>query len=258
MDKKTIILGSLLLFTFGLFAQAKDTSLKVVPNTYYYKRIYVGFNYGLAAPMGSFSTNNTEFNNSAFAKRGKFLNFFDFGYRVGKTLGFTGYLFNSSNQLDADAILSNLVEPDGINYFSAEAGDYQLRGMMLGLLVSKYGNLYDLDLKFMAGRAKFNVPHMAFGYTQDGFPGARITTYTPSSETTYGVGLGFGFRVHLNQNIDFTTNGNYLIFQNTFTKEIDDYSGYRVDEFRLTHETFNLSFGIAYRFLNDETVMYEH
>lgn len=258
MDRKVIFIWLFLFLPITLFSQARDSSEKTIPKTYYYKRIYVGVSYGLTYPMGSFSKENAEFNNSAFAQKGRNICFFDFGYRIGKTLGVTGYLFNSSNPVDHTALLKKLPEVSGINYFASEGGDYELRGMMLGLLVSKYSNVVDLDLKFMLGNAKFNIPHLAFSYTQDNIQGARQERYIPTSENTFGIGLGMGIRIHINQFIDFTTNTNYLIFQNSFNRLIEDRNGFRREEFELTHETFNLNFGIAYRFLNDKTILYEH
>lgn len=238
-----------------LFSQANDSSVQPIPKTFYYKRVFIGINYGPSLPMASFSGENNEFNNSAFAQRGRSFNFFDFGYRIGTTLGITGYLFNSNNSIDKEALLTRLETPVGINYFNAEAGEYQLRGMMLGLLVSKYGNLFDFDLKFMGGTAKFNVPYLAFDYSETGITGSRRAIYSPTSKRSYGIGLGLGFRIHLNQYVDLTSNANYLIFQNSFTRNIDDHTGSRTEEFQVNHETLNINFGIAYRFLNDITLL---
>ena len=208
---------------------------------------------------GLFSNENTQFNNSAFAKRGSSFNFLDFGYRIGKTLGVTTFLFNNSNSVDQTAVLDKLNPPPaGIEYKSLSSNDFLLRGAMLGLLISKYGNLYDLDLKFMTGMANFTIPSMTIKYSQDGVTEDQIAKYLPVSKNTIGIGFGTSLRIHLSDKIDLTINGNYLIFQNSFNRSISDYNGQRTADFRITHESFNLNIGLAYRFLNDKSILNEN
>ena len=55
MHNKAINLWLLLLFPAFLFSQAKDSLTKnEIPNTFFYKRVYIGINYGVSFPMGSF------------------------------------------------------------------------------------------------------------------------------------------------------------------------------------------------------------
>ena len=181
------------------FSQAKDSVEFKTINNSYYKKVYIGISGGLSYPMGSFSSKNTEFDNSAYAKRGSNINLLDFGYRIGKTLGVGAYYFNSSHEVDLDALIRNQNTIGTVRYLNGSADNYEIKGLMLGLFVSKKDDIIDLDLRFMGGSANIFLPQMTLNYRDLSQNEIFEELYEPISERSMGVGLSAGFRIHLNE-----------------------------------------------------------
>ncbi len=233
------------------FAQARDSAIAEAPKNKYYKRAYLGFSIGVAYPMGSFSAKNEEFDNSAFAESGFNLHYIEGGYRIGKTLGVAAYLFTKTNSIDYDLLRKSRTSKTGNSYIEASGGDYELRGAMLGLLVSKKNDVVDLDLRFMLGNAGFYLPEVKLKYRDQTSNQIHEQRFRPTQERSFGVGLGAGMRIHLKDYLDLMLNGTYLLFQNDFTQVVEEGPNLSEVKSELNYEVVNLNIGLAYRFITE-------
>lgn len=234
-----------------LYGQASDSSLFIPPKKYYYQRAYIGISYGLSYPMGSFSASNTEFDNSAFAQAGTNLHYLDFGYRIGKTLGASLFLFTKNHAINFDKLRRSRTAQTGLNYRQVSGGDYELRGAMLGLQVSKANDVIDLDLRFLVGNAGFYLPRLNLQYRDPNSSEIINQSLSATVEKGYGVGVGAGLRIHLNHYLDFMANGTYILFQQTFNQVLEDQNQKVNIKSKINYEVVNLNIGVAFRFIND-------
>lgn len=242
----------LIISPFLAQGQALDTTYAPTPQKNYFKQIHVGFSVGISMPMGSFSNKNNEVNNAAFAKTGFNYNMIDAGYRMGKTLGVCASYINVNNELSVKDLIQRINQNNAIKFVHGQSGDYQMNGLILGLLVSKKDRIIDLDLKFMGGISNVYIPQLVLDYKNASTNEVETIRYKPINKNTFGVGLSAGFRVHITQHLDFMCHGNYLIFQNTFDRQVESVQGVSIEKTKLNYEVFNLNIGIAYRFLNDK------
>ncbi len=251
MPKTLAFIFSICFFNQISTAQALEPDLANSDTNHYYQRIYIGISGGFSRPMGSFSAHNEEFGNSAYAKAGSNLNALDAGFRIGKTLGVSLSYFRTKNEVSIANIEQNL-NFSSVRINSRTAGDYQLNGILVGLLVSKMNNVADMDLKFMLGYANFHIPTIQFEGTEIQNQSPYYLRYQSINKNSLGLGIGMGVRVHMNEYLDFMANTSYLLFQDKFDQLVVENGFQSKNEITLSYEVLTINFGIAYRFLDDD------
>jgi hypothetical protein len=242
-----------LLFPLFVFSQANE-SKEVKTNSNDSKDAFIGISAGFSFPMGSFSASNTEFDNSAFAKQGFNIHLIDAGFKIGKTLGASAYYFNSTNNINLEKLAQYRDVDHTLNYVDSKSGNYEIRGLLLGVLISKPNEIVDIDLKFLFGNASIYIPQTSLTYRNSVNNEIENYVFSPTNKNGFGVGLTGGVRIHLNQYIDLMVNGNYLIFKNEFERIVqlstnNTATSSYTEVSEITFEVFNLNFGLAFRFL---------
>lgn len=224
------------------------------PNDYYYyQRAFIGISGGFSLPRGGFSAANNDIGNSAYADNGWNIHYIDAGYRIGKTLGVSFSYFVHQNDLNERELLASLAGDKDYRFLSANAGEYELKGIMLGLFVCKTSNSLDLDLLFQFGYANFYVPDINIKWQERSTGETGNLKYVPTAKNTFGAGISAGLRIHLNTYLDFVSRINYSIFENSFTQRVEGIAGAAPVNTNLTYQVLGINFGIAYRFINDNT-----
>jgi hypothetical protein len=245
---------TLLLLPIIICGQATD-SKPLSSKSSINKKAYFGISAGFSFPMGSFSASNTEFENSSFAKQGFNFNLFDVGFRMGKTLGATSYYFNSKNDVNLNSLVANRKGITDLIYVDGETHNFEIRGILLGLLISKPSDVFDIDLKFLVGNATVEIPQTTLNYKNLNDEIERHN-FMSTNNNSYGVGIAGGTRIHINQYIDFMIHANYLIFKNDFERMVEITTPFKKVEYievsTMSYEVFNLNFGLAFRFINEE------
>lgn len=248
MNKPFFILTTLFLIAHQIFAQASDEEASQV-TLEEGKRAYLGFSFGFSIPFGSFSANNTTTEDANYAKNGRNIHFLDFGYRLNEAVHLGGIYLSTQNEVD-NAKIADYFNSRSDRSHIVESNTYELNAFLLGGGFTKRGQNLDLDMLFLVGVGNVFLPATTIRQTD----GVNEFVYLVGADkkTSFGVGIKGGLRIHLNDFLDFTSHGTFLVFENEFDQDtnITDINGAPLQlTSTITYQVFNVNFGIAYRFL---------
>jgi|GEM_PF-1824572 len=240
------------LWTFLLPAQAIESEEENVVTNNFDKRAYIGISTGFSIPFGTFSAKNATESEGNFAKRGVSIGFLDFGYRIKKSIQIGGVYLNARNDLDGEVAADFLNRSSG-RFHIVEGSNYELKALMIGGGFMKSKNSIDLDMLFLFGLGNVFLPSMDITQRVNGVDSKL--TISPDQKFTLGAGVKLGFRIHLNEYLDLMTHGTFVVFENSFeqqTTSIPPNTGIQTISSTVSYQTFNINFGLAYRFIDAE------
>lgn len=242
-----LIVSSLFLFSNSVLAQADPLPKKIVKESY---RGMFGFSAGPSFPFGSFQQKDLVLLEGGYAQSGLALNF-DLGYRFNENFILVAQYIVNTNPFDDDALLKNgssicpTCSPP-LNFTSAEAGDYQLNSFLIGYGFIKELPDYSFQLQLMIGTANMSSPQITLDHSNG------VLTVNSNTERDLVYSLGSVFRVRLNEEIDFTTSGNFIVFQSNFDQGFNTPGASSSAQSTLRYQVFNLTLGLSFRILKKE------
>lgn len=246
MLPKAFLLGGLTALSFLCLGQAKDSTAKNSFNSNT-RRAYLGISYGFSLPMGSFSINGENLENSAFANDGTNFHLFDFGYLISESFSVKSFYLSAKNELNENK-LAEAINKTHNKQVSIQASSYELKALMIGLGITKVKPVVDFDLHFLLGYGQSFLPAITVSERDTATLDIKNTLFNPSSDYGFGVGLSTALRVHLNKVIDFTTQLSYTVFEKEFEQLRIENNTTQLTQSKIGYEILSVNFGLAYRF----------
>jgi len=241
-SSKRIVLFLLLSPTI-LFSQAKENPIPVEKPDY---KAYVGMTFGFSIPSGSFAASDNENSRAGYANNGQSIQLLDVGYRFYQNLNASAHYIRLQNSLDENALADNL-RSDGFRY-SVEASSYELNAALLGIGFVKPTNSISLQMQIMVGFGNVFIPSIDVEETND-MGEVRTIRFASSKESGLGFGVGGGFRIHLTERLDFSTQAAFIYFQQSYEQLARSGGQTSIQEGEINYEVISVTFGLAYRFL---------
>ncbi|MAY83787.1 MAG: hypothetical protein CMP59_06590 [Flavobacteriales bacterium] len=226
-----------------LFSQALDSPPPIEKVDY---KAYVGFSLGFSIPNGSFASTDEENNQSAYAVNGQSFQLLDVGYRVYQNLNASAHYMRLQNSIDENALARNLRTP-GLRY-TVDASNYELNAAFVGIGFIKPSNSISLQMQIMIGYGNIFIPTIDLVETDD--MGNSSTIHLAStSESSIGFGVSGGFRIHLTDRLDFSSQAAFINFQKEFDQVARSGNQVSVASGKINYEVISVTFGFSYRFL---------
>lgn len=247
MAKQCFIL-LLVCFPFIGFSQANEDGTEIKKPTY---KAYIGASFGFSIPSGSFADTETDNSTAGFGTNGSAFQLIDAGYLIYKNLNLSAHYLRVSNGLDASALASDLGRNDlaqDIRY-SAESGDYELNAGLIGVGFVKETNSISLQMQIMLAYGNVFLPTIDIVQTNTANGDENPIRISSADESGFGFGVGGGFRIHLNEFLDFSTFATFVNFQQEFEQSISDPNQNIDFSGTFNYEVVNVTFGFAYRFM---------
>ncbi len=228
-----------------LFSQADPLPIK--KESY---RAYIGLSTGATFPFGAFKDVELDIINGGYARTGYSFNL-DYGYRFYKNLIIAGNYSRITNPLDETALqkqsvssCANCNKPK--RFDKAEASPYELNAFYGGIGFIKEQPNLSFQMQFMVGYGNMFTSNIEMSTDT-----SRLVFKTKrKSNLTYAVGAGL--RIHLTDQLDFSTFGSFLLYQANIDQEIEYEGVTNYVRAPIQYQVFNLSFGLAYRLIKKE------
>lgn len=237
----------LILFPNLLLSQVDYVTTTPLKESY---RGYVGISLGPSFPFGAFEQTDVDLIGGGYANTGFSFNV-DFGYRFYKNLLLAGHYLRINNSLDKGKILdknpSICFRCNPIPSFSElRASKYELNTFFAGLGFIKEQPNFSFQMQFMLAYANMYTPNVELSHDNETF------VLSSNSESGLGYAVGSGLRIHLTEQLDFSTFGTFIIFQENFVQEYS-YKGETTQlDAAIRYQVFNLTFGLSYRIIKKE------
>jgi hypothetical protein len=248
-----LIVFLLLLSSLQGFSQAKESGqldTTISKKSSFKKRAYIGVSGGYSLAMESFAAANADILASAYAKNGSSLQLLNAGFIIKESFSAKAVYAKHKHSVEANRLSNDLSQAGTLDY-AVSASEYELNALLLGVGLSKQRNSIDLELHFLFGFGNIFLPSFNLIERNPANNTASEINFPAIKENGSGVGLSAGFRIHLNEYLDFTTDATYLIFEKEF-EQLRIENGVRSSvNSSVTYEVLNLNIGLAYRFLNN-------
>lgn len=205
---------------------------------------YFGVNFGFSIPNGSFAAAEAEEGQSAYALNGQSLQLLDMGYRIYQNLNLSAHYIRLENALDENALAEDL-RSTGFRY-AVEASSYELNAAFLGIGFVKSAKSISLQLQFMLGYGNLFIPSIDVQETNN-MGEERKIHFASSKENGLGFGLSGGFRVHLTERLDFSTQATFINFQQEYNQIVSSGNQLAIQNGEINYEVISVTFGLAFR-----------
>ena len=226
-----------------IFSQANEASTPIEKTDY---KAYIGFNLGFSIPNGSFEATNIESNQPGYATNGQSLQLIDLGYRFYQNLNASFHYLRLQNGFNENAFADNLRTQDF--RYGVEASNYELNAAMVGLGFVKPTNSISLQMQIMLGFGNVFIPSILIEETNQSGD-VRTIQIASAKENGFGFGVSGGFRIHLNERLDLSTQASFINFQKDYEQVESSNGQVAVQNSRVNYEVIAVNFGLAYRFM---------
>jgi len=218
--------------------------------TKFSNRAYIGISGGPSFPFGAFENSELAIEEGGYAQTGYSINL-DYAYRFYKNLIVAGQYTRVNNQLDEEALrksgrlICSTCNPLP-TFGEVNTTAYELNAFFAGIGVIKEQSNLSFQMQFMIGYANMFSPQVELKGPND------LLTVQSNEGSNLAYGVATGLRIHLTDQLDLSTIGNFILFQADFDQVVE-FNG--IKEIKTTaqrYQVFNLSFGLGYRFIKKE------
>jgi hypothetical protein len=225
-------------------------SLILVFNTIYsfsQDKGYIAVSLGPSIPTSDFASKNIDNEAAGFAQPGGMIDI-SFGYKLSKNYGIAAMLRGQINNLDKDAISTEITK--GLPWVNdnVRTGSWKIGGLMVG----GYGtfpitNKVSFEPKFLFGLLLAKSPELNIDLT--GPDGSGWVKQNSVTSSTFGALVGAGFKYNAGKKMCLFANIDYLGAKPEF-RDVETTTNFDYREkgtYSQTFGTVNLGIGVGYK-----------